>query len=210
MDLAATKGGLELTVELPGVDDKDINVQLIDDLLTISGHVSFEPDREEKNYRLIERDFGSFSRSIELPEGVAPDKIRATLSRGLLTVTIPNPTKPEPRTIQVQGRPMYLAETKDGYELMVDMPGLKEGDVEVLVTNGQLTVREDRKRELGQAAPRAGFAEPGHGRSPRSVDLPARVDPDQISAVLSNGVLKVTLPRPNQPNLRRIEVRAAA
>lgn len=210
MDLAATRAGLELTVELPGVEDDDIKIQLIDDLLTISGHVSFEPDREEKNYRLIERDFGSFSRSIELPEGVAHDKIKATLSRGLLTVTIPNPSKPEPRTIPVQGQPMRLAETDDGYELIIDMPGLKEADVEVLVADGQLTVREDRKPELGPTGLRVALARPGHGGPMRSVDLPARVDPDQISAVLSNGVLKVTLPSPSQSNLRKIEVRAAA
>lgn len=210
MDLAATRTGLELTVELPGVEDKDVSVQLIDDLLTISGHVSFEPDREEKNYRLIERDFGSFSRSIELPEGVPPDKIRATLNRGLLTVTIPNPTRPQPKTIPVQGRPMHLAETEEGYELVLDMPGLREGDVEILVSNGQLTVQEDRKPDHDHVAPCAELAGRGRARTLRSFDLPAQVDPDQISAILSNGVLKVILPSPRQPNLRKIAVRAAA
>ena len=210
MDLAATRDGLELTVELPGVEEKDVNVQLIDDVLTISGHVSFEPDREEKNYRLIERDFGGFSRSIELPEGVAPDKIRATLTRGLLRVTIPNPTRPKPKLIPVQGQPMHMAETVDGYELTVDMPGLEEGDIEVTVTSSQLTIREDMRPQSSRTASCVGSTEHGHGRTLHSVDLPAQVDPDLISAVLSNGVLKVTLPSLSQPNLRKIAVRAAA
>lgn len=207
MDLAATRSGLELTVELPGVEEKDVAIQLADDLLTISGHVSFEPDREDKNYRLTERDFGSFSRSIALPEGVAPDKIRAVLNRGLLKVTIPNPAKPEPRTIQVQGEPLHLAETADGYELTVDMPGLTEGDIEVLVNNGALTVRAERT-----AGPdiQGALAARDRPRLARTVELPPQVDADQISAVLGNGVLKVTMPRPAHAGLRKVDVRAAA
>lgn len=190
MDLAATRSGLELTVELPGVEEKDIAIQLADDLLTISGHISFEPDREEKNYRMTERDFGCFSRSIELPEGVAPEKIRAVLNRGLLTVTIPNPAKLAPRTIPVQGEPMFLTETDDGYELIVEMPGHGERDVEVLVSNAGLAVRS--KTDL------------------RTVELPREIDVDQISAVLSNGVLKIAMPRPAHPSLRKVNIRAAA
>lgn len=190
MDLAATRSGLELTVELPGVEEKDIAIQLADDLLTISGHISFEPDREEKNYRMTERDFGCFSRSIELPEGVAPEKIRAVLNRGLLTVTIPNPAKLAPRTIPVQGEPMSLTETDDGYELIVEMPGHSERDVEVLVSNAGLAVRS--KTDL------------------RTVELPREIDVDQIGAVLSNGVLRVTMPRPVHPSLRKVDIRVAA
>jgi HSP20 family protein len=210
MDLAATKAGLELMIELPGVEEKDLKIQVANDVLTISGHMSFEPDREERNYRLIERDYGTFSRSIDLPEGVPPDKIRANLNRGVLTLTIPNPTKADPRTIEVQGPPMHLCETTDGLELTVDVPGLAERDVEVSISRGVLTVRGERKPEYVDA--RAAFmaqSDDRPGRLLRSVEVPSWVNVDQIAATLSNGVLTVSMPRPSPLHARRIEVRAA-
>ena len=77
MDLAETKDGLELTVELPGLEEKDVDVSVSDGLLTVSGEKKIESERQDKNYQFIERSYGSFSRAIALPEGVKADQIKA-------------------------------------------------------------------------------------------------------------------------------------
>ena len=102
MNLAETKDGLELTVEVPGLEEKDVEVKVSDGLLTVSGEKKFETEEKDKNYRFVERSYGSFSRAIELPEGVTPDQIKATLSKGVLRVTVPTPPKPEPKKIEVK------------------------------------------------------------------------------------------------------------
>lgn len=102
MDLAETPEGLELTVELPGLEEKDVAVSVSDGLLTVSGEKRFESEKKDKNYHFVERSYGSFSRSIDLPAGVTADKIKATMSKGVLKVVIPTPAKPEPQKIEVK------------------------------------------------------------------------------------------------------------
>ena len=102
MNLAETKDGFELTVELPGLEEKDVNVEVSDGLLTVSGEKKFESEQKDKNYRMVERGYGSFSRSIELPAGVKADQIKAALAKGVLTVTIPAAPKAEPKKIEVK------------------------------------------------------------------------------------------------------------
>jgi HSP20 family protein len=102
MDLAETKEGLELTVELPGLEEKDVEVAVSDGLLTVSGEKKFESEKKDKNYQFVERSYGSFARSIELPAGVTADQIKATMSKGVLKVVIPTPAKPEPKKIEVK------------------------------------------------------------------------------------------------------------
>jgi len=101
MDLAETKDGLELTVELPGLEEKDIEVKAADGMLTISGEKKFETERTDKNYYFAERGYGAFSRSVDLPPGVMTDQIKATLDKGVLKVMIPTPAKPEAKKIEV-------------------------------------------------------------------------------------------------------------
>jgi HSP20 family protein len=102
MDLAETKDGLELTVELPGLEEKDVNVAVSDGVLTVSGEKTFEAEQKDKTYHFVERSYGSFSRAVELPEGVTPDQIKATMSKGVLKVTVPTPAKPESKKIEVK------------------------------------------------------------------------------------------------------------
>lgn len=101
MDLAETKGGLELTVEVPGLEQKDVEVKVSDGLLTISGEKLFDKESSDKTYRLVERGYGSFSRAIELPPGVRAEDIKASLNNGVLKVTVPTPSRPEPQKIAV-------------------------------------------------------------------------------------------------------------
>lgn len=102
MDLAETKDGLELSVELPGLDEKDVDVSVSDGLLTVSGEKKFETEQKDKTYRFVERGYGAFSRTLALPEGVKAEDIKASLNKGVLKVSIPTPTKPEPKKIEVK------------------------------------------------------------------------------------------------------------
>lgn len=102
MDLAETKEGLELTVEVPGLEQKDVTVSVSDGVLTVSGEKKIESEREDKKYHFVERGYGSFSRSIALPAGVKAEDIKADLSKGVLKVVVPTPAKPQPKQIEVK------------------------------------------------------------------------------------------------------------
>ena len=102
MDLAETKDGLELTIELPGMDEKDVSVSVIDGVLTVSGEKKFESEQKDRSYHFVERGYGSFSRSIQLPGTVKAEDIKADMSKGVLKVSIPTPAKPEAKKIEVK------------------------------------------------------------------------------------------------------------
>jgi len=80
VDVVEGEKAYEVTAELPGMDDKDIEVTLTDDVLTIKGEKREDKEEKEKNYRLSERHYGAFERSFEAPEGVDADKIEARAS----------------------------------------------------------------------------------------------------------------------------------
>ncbi|QUD87757.1 Hsp20/alpha crystallin family protein [Phenylobacterium montanum] len=102
MDMAETKDGLELTAELPGIDEKDVEVTVADGVLTLRGEKRFESEEKDKNYHFVERGYGGFARSVQLPDGVKAEAIKATLNKGVLKVTIPMAAKAEPKKIAVQ------------------------------------------------------------------------------------------------------------
>lgn len=102
MDIAETKGGLELTVELPGLEQQDVEVAVRDGVLTVSGEKTFQDEKKEKDYHLVERSYGRFSRSVALPQGVNADTINATMDKGVLKVIVPTPARPEARKIAVK------------------------------------------------------------------------------------------------------------
>ena len=78
---------------MPGMDEKNIEVKVANSNLSIKGERHEEKEEKEKDYYLRERNFGSFERSFDVPEGVDGDKIEASFSKGVLTVTLPK--KPE-------------------------------------------------------------------------------------------------------------------
>ncbi len=88
-DLSETDKALEITVELPGIDEKDMELVLGDGVLTIKGEKRAEKEEKEKDYYLSERRYGAFTRSMRLPETVDPDKIEATFDKGVLKVVAP-------------------------------------------------------------------------------------------------------------------------
>ena len=87
VDVCPTEDGWELTVELPGVDEKDIDLRLDGDLLTISGEK--RDQRKDEQNRLVERSYGSFTRSFQLPFTPDPEKVTADCDKGVLTVKLP-------------------------------------------------------------------------------------------------------------------------
>lgn len=89
MDLAEKDGEYEISAELPGLDDKNVEVKVASGTLTIKGEKSEEKEEKEKDYYLSERRYGSFQRSFRIPEGVDVDKIEANLAKGVLTVKLP-------------------------------------------------------------------------------------------------------------------------
>lgn len=89
MDVAETDTAYEVTAELPGLEQKDVEIKLSNGTLTIKGEKSEEKEEREKDYYLSERRYGSFMRSMRVPEGVDVDKVEATLAKGVLTVRLP-------------------------------------------------------------------------------------------------------------------------
>jgi HSP20 family protein len=106
MDLVETGEAYVLRADLPGLSESDVDVQLQDSVLTISGERRADHEPREQGYYRLERGFGSFSRSLTLPEGVKPDAVQAHFDRGVLEVTIPKPEQKKPRQVQItRGEP---------------------------------------------------------------------------------------------------------
>ena len=94
-------GNLVLQAELPGFDEKSINLKLEGNVLTLEGERKLENESDRANYHRMESFYGTFSRSFTLPETVQPDKIKADFKNGILTVTIPQKPEVQPRQIPV-------------------------------------------------------------------------------------------------------------
>ncbi len=88
-DVSESDKALELTAELPGIDEKDLELLLGDGVLTLKGEKRAEKEEKEKDYYLSERRYGAFTRSLRLPETVDPDKIKATFDKGVLRIVVP-------------------------------------------------------------------------------------------------------------------------
>ncbi len=102
MDVAETDKEIEITAELPGLEEKDVQINVADNVLTIRGEKKAEKEQKDKNYRLVERSYGSFERSLELPEGVNADAIKASIDKGVLKVVVPKPAPAQVKKIEVK------------------------------------------------------------------------------------------------------------
>jgi HSP20 family protein len=89
MDVTETEKEYEVKAELPGMEEKDVEVTLTDGVLTIRGEKKTDHEEKGKGFHMVERSYGSFSRSLELPAGIDPETIKASLEKGVLTVSIP-------------------------------------------------------------------------------------------------------------------------
>src|SRR5215475_10095288 len=89
IDVRESDKEIVVEAELPGIDEKDISLNLQDGVLTIRGEKKHEHDEEKENYRVMERRYGSFQRSLRLPDTVDEDKVEASFDNGVLKVRIP-------------------------------------------------------------------------------------------------------------------------
>jgi len=101
IDLVEAEDHFVLRADLPGLSEGDVNIEVQDGTLTISGERGAEHEQREKGWYRIERSFGRFSRSLSLPDGVDPDGIQASFSHGVLEVRIPKPEERKPRRIAI-------------------------------------------------------------------------------------------------------------
>lgn len=102
IDVSETDAEIEITAELPGMEQKDIDVQVANDVLTVSGEKRTETEKKDKNYTVSERSYGAFSRSVALPPGVDPAAIKASVTNGVLKVTAPKPAAAKAAKIEVK------------------------------------------------------------------------------------------------------------
>ena len=101
VDIYEEEDRIVIKAELPGVDKKDIEVDLNDRLLTLKGERSYENEVKEENYHRKERTYGKFHRSFTLPADLDPEKIKADFKDGILKIEIPKPEEQTPRKITV-------------------------------------------------------------------------------------------------------------
>jgi HSP20 family protein len=89
VDVTEDDKAYTITAEVPGLEEKNIDVTVSGDMLTLQGEKRYEKDEQDKNRYMSERAYGSFQRSFALPDGIDRDKMAANLSKGVLTVTLP-------------------------------------------------------------------------------------------------------------------------
>lgn len=95
LDVAANDKEYIISIELPGVDEKDVHLELSADTLVIKGEKKQEREEKDKNYYRMERSYGSFQRVLSLPEDAEQDGIDAAYKHGILTITIPRKAGPK-------------------------------------------------------------------------------------------------------------------
>jgi HSP20 family protein len=101
-EVKETKTGYVFKADVPGVSEKDLDIQLTGTRLSISGKRESEKQEQGESYYCFERSFGSFNRSFTLPEGVDADHVSASLKDGVLTLAVAKKPEVQPRTISVQ------------------------------------------------------------------------------------------------------------
>jgi HSP20 family protein len=102
LDVAETKNDVVVKAEVPGMDPKDIDISLSNGVLTIKGKKKQEREEKEENYHLLERSYGSFTRSVQLPGEVQSDKISASYRNGVLKVTLPKSEEAKKKEIKIK------------------------------------------------------------------------------------------------------------
>jgi len=101
VDIYETENELVLKADLPDINEKDIDVRIENNMLTIRGERKFEQKVKEENYLRIERSYGSFSRSFSLPATVNAEAIKAEYKNGVLTVAVPKRAEAKPKQVKV-------------------------------------------------------------------------------------------------------------
>jgi HSP20 family protein len=101
VDVYEDEHNVTLKIEVPGIDEKDIDVRIENNTLTVHGERKIEKEEKEENYRRVERQYGSFTRTFNLPPTVDAEKVQADYDKGVLKVTLPKKAEAKPKQIKV-------------------------------------------------------------------------------------------------------------
>ncbi|HUQ99397.1 MAG TPA: Hsp20/alpha crystallin family protein [Gemmatimonadaceae bacterium] len=146
VDVAETDKELRLDLELPGIQPEDVEVTAENGVLTVRGQKNSERKEgdDESRYHLVERTYGSFTRSFQLPQGLDESKIEADIEHGILAIRIPKAALPQPRKIQIGKR--------------VSGKGTNDVSVQKPQQNGNYTAQNTNKPSNSSTAQTAGAA----------------------------------------------------
>ena len=101
VDVYEDDHNLTLKLEVPGIDEKDIDVRIENNTLTVHGERKFEKEEKEENFRRVERQYGSFTRSFTLPTTVDAENVQAHYDKGVLKIALPKKAEAKPKQIKV-------------------------------------------------------------------------------------------------------------
>src|SRR5215831_20224303 len=101
VDVYEDEHKVTLKIEVPGIDEKDIDVRIENNVLTVHGERKFEKEEKEENFRRVERSYGSFSRTFTLPNTVDVEHVSANYDKGVLKITLPKKAEAKPKQIKV-------------------------------------------------------------------------------------------------------------
>jgi len=102
VDVSETGDKITVKAEIPGMEAKDIDISMVGDTLVIKGEKKAEKEEKDENYHMVERSYGSFSRSMKLPATVDPDKVDASYKNGVLTIVLPKKEEVKPKAIEIK------------------------------------------------------------------------------------------------------------
>ena len=101
VDVYEDEHNVSLKIEVPGINEKDIDVRVENNTLTVHGERKIEKEEKEENYRRVERQYGSFTRSFTLPQTVDAENVSANYDKGVLKITLPKKAEAKPKQIKV-------------------------------------------------------------------------------------------------------------
>jgi HSP20 family protein len=101
VDVYEDEHNITLNIEVPGIDEKDIDVRVENNTLTVHGERKFEKEQKEENFRRVERQYGSFTRSFTLPNTVDTESIQANYDKGVLKIQLAKKAEAKPKQIKV-------------------------------------------------------------------------------------------------------------
>jgi HSP20 family protein len=101
VDILEANEHVEIRAEIPGLSEKDVQVSVTDDVLTLKGEKTQESDGNDQKYHRVERSYGRFQRSFTLPANLDPEQIKAKFTNGVLIVSIPKAKEVQPKEIQI-------------------------------------------------------------------------------------------------------------
>jgi len=122
VDVYEDEHNITLKIEVPGIDEKDIDVRVENNTLTVHGERKFEKEEKEENYRRVERQYGSFTRTFTLPTTVDSENIQANYDKGVLKIQLAKKAEAKPKQIKVNVGSAETAKTLEGKQPEAKQP----------------------------------------------------------------------------------------